>query len=801
MLLTAKVGAQVSFTGSSASGNFGAQAIGSPSTALTLNFSVSSGTTVGSVAVVTTGIANMDFANATGSTCTAKLYSSTTACTVNVTFTPTAAGLRMGAVVFYSKASNAGTVLRSVPLHGIGMGPQIAYGPGTLLVIDAASFNGRAYAAGLQNPRALVADAAGNLFIVDDDSAPTGYRLVKVPASGATPVGSDPSANGETLYLPSCVAVDGAGDLFIGDFYGRIVEVPTGGGAATAIFPTANGIAMNYPSGLAVDGAGDLFIADYINNRVLEVPAGGGAAIAIDPTVKGVPLNDPRGVAVDGAGNLFIADLANARVIEVPAGGGAASAIGPSVDGVGLVDPTGVELDAAGDLFISDGVNHRVVELPAGGGAAISIDETLYDRGLGEIYSVTVDSGGDLFIVEGGLEGDHNIVEELQRSKPTAVNFPTLTAVWSTDSAVDVQTVQVINIGNEPLAFKAVSYPADFPEWGGDSNACTGSSNLTAGQQCDVAVEFSPLNSGALAENVTLTDDAMNGTRAQQLIPAAGTGEALAALTSPAPGNVLPGPKVTFTWSARAAGGYYWLSVGSKGAGSSNLFNTGKLPTTSCTAGGLPTNGQTVYVRLTTYFGTVQLYTDYTYTAATLGALTSPVAGSVLAGPSATFTWKAGTSATGYSIWFGNTGVGSHNLNATAETTANSATQSGLPTNGGTIYVRLFTYFNSVLAYNDYIYTAAPSGSPATMISPAAGSTLGASKVSFTWSAGKGATEYQLWLGLGGPGSSNLYASGWLTTTSTTVAGLPAKGATVYARLYSMVYGAMQYYDYTFIEQ
>jgi large repetitive protein len=800
-MLPATVWAQVSFTSTSAGGNFGSQAIGLPSAAQTLNFSVSSGTTVGSVAVVTTGIVNLDFANGTGSTCTAKLYSPATACAINVTFTPTAAGLRMGAVVFYSKAKNAGTVLKSVPLYGIGTGPQIAYGPGTLLVIDAAAFNGRSSTTGLQNPRAVAADAAGNVFILDDDSDPVGYRLVKVPAGGGTPTASDPTVNGEALYLPSCVTVDGAGDLFIGDFYGRVMEVPTGGGTATAIFPTANGIAMGYPSGLAADGAGDLFIADYMNNRVLEIPAGGGAAIAIDPTVNGVPLENPHGVAVDGAGDLFIADLANSRVIEVPAGGGTAAAIDPAVNGVRLASPTDIAVDGAGDLFISDGMNHRMVEVAAGGGAATSIDETLYDEGLGEVYGVTVDGGGDLFIVEGGLEGGHNIVEELQRSTPPALAFPTLTAVGSTDTTDGVQTVEVMNIGNEPLALTALGYPIDFPEVGGDANACTGSANLNAGQECDVSVEFSASNSGALSEGVVLTDNALNATGAQQSISAAATGEALAALTSPTPGNVLPGPTVTFTWTGSAAARYYWLSVGSTGVGSNNLFMTGRVPTTSCTAGGLPTNGQTVYVRLTTYFGTVQLYTDYTYTAATLGALTSPAAGSALAGPGVTFTWNVGTSATGYSMWFGSTGVGSYNLKYTAETTANSATVSGLPTNGETIYVRLCTYFNSVVGCNDYIYTAAPPGSPATMITPTAGSTLGASKVSFSWTAGAGATQYDLWLGLSGPGSSSLYASGWQTTTSATVASLPAKGATVYARLYSLVYGVTQYIDYTYVEK
>jgi hypothetical protein len=81
------------------------------------------------------------------------------------------------------------------------------------------------------------------------------------------------------------------------------------------------------------------------------------------------------------------------------------------------------------------------------------------------------------------------------------------------------------------------------------------------------------------------------------------------------------------------------------------------------------------------------------------------------------------------------------------------------------------------------------------LTSPAPGGQLSASSVTFTWTTDAGATDYDLWLGTNGPGSSSLYASGWLTTTSTTVTSLPAKGATVYARLYSLVNGAVQYND------
>jgi hypothetical protein len=795
LLLSPSARAQVSFTGASASENFGSQAIGLPSTAGILDFSISSGTKVGSIAVLTTGIANLDFANAPGSTCMAQAYSSTTTCAVDVTFTPQAAGLRMGAVVFFSAANNTGKVLGSVPVYGVGTGPQIAYGPGIVSVLNP-MVDWRAL---LQNPTGVAADAAGDLFITDGQSDPASYRLVIVPAGGGTPSYIDPAVNGQALYLPSCVAVDGAGDLFIGDFGGRVVEVPTGGGAATAIDPVVNGIALSYPSGLAVDGAGDLFIGDYINNRVLEVPAGGGAAIAINPQVNGIPLNDPHGLAVDGTGDLFIADLGNDRVVEVPAGGGAATAIDPTVNGTGLRNPEGVAVDGAGDLFIADNVNRRVVELPAGGGAAFAIDPATSVPSVGEVCAITVDAGGDLFIVQGGLGRGSNIVEEIQHSKMPTLNFPVETYVNSTDSTDGTHTVQLVNIGNQPFAMTGFSYPVDFPEVGGNSNACSGSTSLSPGQGCEVSIEFSPLTSGALSESVTFTDYAQNGNGAQQSMAVSGTAIALAVLISPTPGSTIGGTKLIFTWTAGFGVTHYNLYIGTSGPGSSNLYASGVTMATSATVPSLPARGVTAYARLFSYIGRAWQYTDYTYTeSGAPAALTSPTPGTTLSGSTVTFAWSAGYGASGYTLWLGSTAVGSDNLYNSGLTTATSATVTSLPASGVTVYARLFSVIGGVAQYIDYTYTEA--GTPATMTSPAPGSTLGTSNVTFTWTPGYGVTQYSLYLGLSGPGSSSLYTSGWVTTTSTTVTSLPAKGATVYARLYSMVEGAVQYIDCTYTE-
>jgi hypothetical protein len=167
------------------------------------------------------------------------------------------------------------------------------------------------------------------------------------------------------------------------------------------------------------------------------------------------------------------------------------------------------------------------------------------------------------------------------------------------------------------------------------------------------------------------------------------------------------------------------------------------------------------------------------------------------------FTWTAGTGATQYDLWLGLSGPGSSSLYTSGWLTTTSTTVISLPAKGAKVFARLYSLVNGTVQYNDYTYTEAPvpAGSPATMITPAQGSTLGTSNVMFTWTAGTGATQYDLWLGLSGPGSSSLYTSGWLTTMSTTVISLPAKGARVFARLYSLVNGAVKYNDYTYTEQ
>jgi len=683
--------AQVTYTGAAGTENFSSQAIASTSQPHALSFQVAAETSIGSIAVLTTGVAGLDFGATSAGTCAPKTYAAAATCTVDVTFTALGAGMRMGAVVFFAGADGSGVILGIVPVYGIGTGPQISFGPGITRLIDP-KVNGSL----LVDPVAVALDAAGNLFLADL------FSVVELPADGSTPLLVNPTVNGLAIDYPSGVAIDGAGDLYISDFmHNRIVKVPVGGGAPSAITATVNGKALNGPYGVAVDAQGDLFIADEVNRRVVEIPASGAAAIAIAPAVAGKALDSPQGVAVDGSGNLFIADTLNRRVVEVPVSG-AAVAIDPSVNGLSLSYTYSVGLDAAGDLFIADTCNNRVVEVPADGAAPVVFDPKINTKSLQYPKGIAVDGAGDVYIAD----ASNSRIIEIQRSVPPTLTFATPTVLGTADDSDGPQTAQIINLGNQPLNLSALTYPADFSESGADAATCTSTSSLAPGQQCDLPIEFTPQHSGPLNEFVTLLSNTRNGNQISQWIATSGTSLASpAALSAPRPGSTLAGGAVTFTWSEGVGVASYQLLLGTAGAGSSNLYISSPSLLTSITVPAIPAVGVPVYARLISNIGGVAQHADYTFVeSCTPAAMTSPTPGATLTGSSVTFSWTAGGGVTAYELWLGTSGPGASALYNSGSITATSVSLTKLPTSGVTIYARLYSMILGSWKYSDYTF-------------------------------------------------------------------------------------------------
>ncbi len=299
---------------------------------------------------------------------------------------------------------------------------------------------------------------------------------------------------------------------------------------------TPGGTPLGYPAGTAVDGAGDLYIADHSNNRIVEYSAGGVASVVPVGTPGGIGLSGPTSVAVDGAGNLYIADTSNNRIVEYSAAGVASVVNVGLLGGTALSGPEGVVVDGAGDLYIADNTNKRIVEwsqtqLPSLAFAATSV---------GSVSS----------------------------------NSP--------------QSVTVQNIGNAALNVSALAASTNF-NLNGSNTTCTSTTSLAAGDTCVLGIEFQPTATGALAGTVTLTDNNLNGTNAQQVIHTSGTVVQIG--ITPAAG-ALPGGTVGTAYSVTfaASGGtapyiYSYSSSGTLLAGLALNSTTGVLSGTPTAVG------------------------------------------------------------------------------------------------------------------------------------------------------------------------------------------------------------------------
>jgi hypothetical protein len=259
------------------------------------------------------------------------------------------------------------------------------------------------------------------------------------------------------------------------------------------------------------------------------------------------------------------------------------------------------------------------------------------------------------------------------------------------------------------------------------------------------------------------------------------------ALTSPVPGSTLSSTSATFTWSPAAGSTIYRLLLGTTGAGASDVYNGSPTASTSAAVSTIPANGARLYARLMYMVHQAWYAIDYTFTQPTSipPTLTSPVPGSTLSGPTATFTWTPGVGYKYYRLTVSTGWPGQANVYNEGTNPGTSAFVSGIPMEGVTFYVRLYYTLNGTWLYADYTYTEG-TPVPPVLTSPAPGITLSGSIATFTWSPPVGPSPAAcLFVGTTWPGAADVYDGSWSThrETSEEVSGIPTNGAKLYVRL------------------
>jgi len=257
---------------------------------------------------------------------------------------------------------------------------------------------GPATSAALFNPRGLVFDASGSLYICDSAN----YRIRRVSAAGiiSTVAGNGTagfSGDGGPATAASFggltrIALDSALNIYISDpdnhrirrvnAANGVIQTFAGNGtnASTGDGGPALQASLESPAGLAFDQANNLYVADMGANKVRKIVANAAGTVS---TVAGTGfgneagdgglatqahLNAPAGVALEGTGPnaaLLVADQFASRIRSINLSTGIISTIAGTLNQVGMTGDGGPAVNASlyapTDLFVSAGTSGPVV--------------------------------------------------------------------------------------------------------------------------------------------------------------------------------------------------------------------------------------------------------------------------------------------------------------------------------------------------------------------------------------------------------------------------------------------------------
>ena len=482
----------VVWTGGTPPHNLGTYPVGTPAPVATVTVDFTNAAVAGGFNVTTQGASAGDFRATTGGSCGAGPYSALQSCTVNVTFTPQAPGLRTGALVVIDEAGN---VLGTNYFYGVGVAPSMAFQPGTFSTVVPYSSG----LSGLVSPFGAALDEAGNLYVTNL----TSNYLYQYANGSPTPIMLD-----STLTGPLGIAVDGAGNLWVAEWVRNDVVLETLTSPSTYTKTIAFS-GLNGPYDVAVDGSGNVYIAEYGSGDVLKETLNNGS---YTPSTVVSSLRFPNGVAVDASGNVYVADTGNNQVLEETPSG--SSYTQTTVANSGLSFPEGLAIDPNGNVYISDSGNSRIVEATPSGGSFTQ--STILATGMNRPVGLALDAAGDLYIADENTA----VIDELNVS--TAPSFAFDSSFVNIESADSPRAATLFNYGNADLNISTISIPTGFAS---DATTCALNAEvLGANSTCRLSIDFVPTTATSYSTSVVLTDNTGNNFGSTQQIVVSGTG-------------------------------------------------------------------------------------------------------------------------------------------------------------------------------------------------------------------------------------------------------------------------------------
>ncbi len=326
---------------------------------------------------------------------------------------------------------------------------------------------GAAVNAQLNQPQGIAVDSTGKVYIADSLNnrvrvvSPAG--IISTFAGNGQPgaysyLGDGGPAIQANLHLPSGVAVDSKGNVYIADTSNNSIRKVTPDGTISRIAGdtyagwqgdggAATSAEFRGPEDVTLDGSGNIYVADTGNGCIRKITTDGNITTIVGAlsTTEGVPpsigysgdngpatsagLIEPFSVAVDVFNNIYIAEAADSRIRKVDGktnivitiagnGTGGFGGDGSASTSAQLATPTGVAVDTFPNLYIADSLNGRVRKI-AGGNISTLAGNGVFsysgDNGPGVKAqlngpgAVAADSSANVYVADSG----NNVVRKV----------------------------------------------------------------------------------------------------------------------------------------------------------------------------------------------------------------------------------------------------------------------------------------------------------------------------------------------------------------------------------------------------
>ncbi|MGH9605388.1 MAG: Ig-like domain repeat protein [Terracidiphilus sp.] len=391
-------------------------------------------------------------------------------CTIAVTSTPSAAGLR-SATLTVSNASSG--ISANLALGGIVSGSALAFDNASTTANSTTTPVAPTTTTLLSGivPAAVAVDGAGNVY------AASGASIVESIGGSAYTLSTSSNTPIVLPATPSQIAVDPLGNVYaVSPSSGTLDELAvTAAGTPSAY--SLNSIAYSpcsgctaAPQAVATDAAGNVYVADLQSSKantavyMLSLVAG---ALRQQATIA-TGFDDPVSLAVDPSGNVYVADKGAGAVYKLaPA---AAGAYTQTMLLSGVI-PAAVATDAAGDVYVQDESSGSVLLIPLSGA------ETPVLTGLQNPVGVAVDGLGNVDSADAKVAG---ITEVIRSAGSYGSTSTSLTSIAGT----------LTNVGNLAATGTAETEPGAFAF--STSGCSIGSANpFAAGEACQLSAALS----------------------------------------------------------------------------------------------------------------------------------------------------------------------------------------------------------------------------------------------------------------------------------------------------------------------